>query len=43
MSLYTAITQEGTVSLETRPDLYVMAHQDSNLRLHGVKGERKGG
>jgi len=24
MPLYTAITQEGTVSLETRPDRYVM-------------------
>ena len=24
MPLYTAITQDGTVSLETRPDWYVM-------------------
>jgi len=42
MPIYTAITQEGTVSLETRSDWYVRAQQDSNLRLPPAESAKKG-
>jgi hypothetical protein len=42
MRLYAAITQDGTISLETRPDWYVRAQQDSNLRLPPAEGAKKG-